>query len=251
MSDTNPSAPKTPNPFAVQFGDALKRAREDSGQSMADLARRMQLLGWENYRPMTVSRTEAGTRSVHLDEAIALANTLNIPLDLVAGMEQAPGPLRYRLERDVVRVVKAQQEAASSIGHYLDEIFDAFGDLEDVAEFEKQDPKGAASLQGVANRIRSLLVEADPVKILLDQILGKFSTEFSSTGLVYAAEALLDSTRDEQAEEIVNEINEMTTKEGEKVLRYQPQDLLGDGKPLVDNDDLPTYMNYFICGWRN
>lgn len=55
------------------FGTNVRRIREMKEWSQSELARRMVDAGWSNYRQMTVSRTEDGTRTPRLDEAIALA----------------------------------------------------------------------------------------------------------------------------------------------------------------------------------
>ncbi|WP_150117080.1 helix-turn-helix transcriptional regulator [Arthrobacter sp. ERGS1:01] len=55
------------------FAANLKRFREVYGWSQSELARRMQESGWPKYSQVAVSRTEEGSRSVRLDEAVALA----------------------------------------------------------------------------------------------------------------------------------------------------------------------------------
>lgn len=63
------------------FGANLKRMREWRGWSQSELARQMQDAGWPKYSQVAVSRTEEGTRSVRLDEAIALAQVLDRKID--------------------------------------------------------------------------------------------------------------------------------------------------------------------------
>src|SRR5699024_5712863 len=63
------------------FGTNVRRIREMKEWSQSELARRMVDAGWSNYRQMTVSRTEDGTRTPRLDEAISLASVFSCRLE--------------------------------------------------------------------------------------------------------------------------------------------------------------------------
>ena len=70
------SAPpvSTDNPLSVaqDFGDNLRQARLAREFTQAEVARRMVELGHRTWRRDTVGQVESATRSVRLDEAIAL-----------------------------------------------------------------------------------------------------------------------------------------------------------------------------------
>lgn len=68
--------------LAKNFGRNLETFRESLGLSQTDLAKKMKSVpGWEKYSQVAVSRTEAGQRTVRLDEAFALAQCVGEPLE--------------------------------------------------------------------------------------------------------------------------------------------------------------------------
>lgn len=69
------------------FGSNVRRLREFKEWSQSELARRMVEAGWPNYRQMTVSRTEDGTRTVRLDEALAYAELFAVELHVLLSSE--------------------------------------------------------------------------------------------------------------------------------------------------------------------
>lgn len=63
------------------FGANLRRFREYRGWSQSEVARQMQEAGWPKYSQVAVSRTEEGTRTVRLDEAMAIARLFERRVD--------------------------------------------------------------------------------------------------------------------------------------------------------------------------
>ncbi|MFJ6453776.1 helix-turn-helix domain-containing protein [Paenarthrobacter sp. NPDC091669] len=63
------------------FGANMRRFREYRGWSQSEVARLMQEAGWPKYSQVAVSRTEEGTRTVRLDEAIAIASLFDRRVD--------------------------------------------------------------------------------------------------------------------------------------------------------------------------
>ncbi|MFK0244589.1 helix-turn-helix domain-containing protein [Amycolatopsis azurea] len=65
------------------FARNLRRERERLGITQAELARRSSKILGANLDPTAVTRIEQGTRAVRLDEAVALAQVLGVPLPLL------------------------------------------------------------------------------------------------------------------------------------------------------------------------
>ncbi|MGH3381341.1 MAG: helix-turn-helix domain-containing protein [Actinoallomurus sp.] len=71
------------------FGRRLKKRREELGLSQRDLAERMQGQGLD-WHQTTVARTESTRRPVRLNEAMALAGILRVPLEELLRPEPDP-----------------------------------------------------------------------------------------------------------------------------------------------------------------
>ncbi len=81
MADTVESL--DPPDDEARFVDNVRRRREARGWSQGDLARRMQEAGWRNFHQTTVSRIEKGERPIRLGEAKALAEVLDVTLEVL------------------------------------------------------------------------------------------------------------------------------------------------------------------------
>jgi transcriptional regulator with XRE-family HTH domain len=82
----------------VYFRKQLRQERVRRGWSQADVAKKLSRNGIPMYAT-TVAKIEAGERAVRVDEAAAIADLLELPLDWLLG-RQAAGPeskLRYAL----------------------------------------------------------------------------------------------------------------------------------------------------------
>jgi len=73
---------KPPNDLQVRniLGPGIRRVREERGWSQDDLARRLQLAGWDVDRTL-IARIELRTRCITDMELLALAKTLGVKLD--------------------------------------------------------------------------------------------------------------------------------------------------------------------------
>ena len=73
---------KPPNDLEVRniLGPGIRRVREERGWSQEELARRLQLAGWDVDRTL-VARIELRTRCITDMELLALASTLGVTLD--------------------------------------------------------------------------------------------------------------------------------------------------------------------------
>ncbi len=88
-------SPKTPatrktRPIRNALGGKIRLAREAKGWSQGDLARKLQLYGWDVERTV-VTKIELRQRCVTDFELIAIAEVLNISLDKLA---QGKPPLK-------------------------------------------------------------------------------------------------------------------------------------------------------------
>ena len=73
---------KPPNDLQVRnlLGPGIRRIREGKGWSQEDLARRLQLTGWDVDRTL-IARIELRTRCITDMELLALAKTFEVRLD--------------------------------------------------------------------------------------------------------------------------------------------------------------------------
>lgn len=73
------------------FGALVRAARENRQWTQADLAKRLGALLGKEVNPLSITRTEAGTRPVPLDEVAAFAHVLNLELDPLLNPAPIPG----------------------------------------------------------------------------------------------------------------------------------------------------------------
>ncbi|QTF71263.1 helix-turn-helix domain-containing protein [Arthrobacter woluwensis] len=95
----------------VAFGLNLRSQREWKGWSQSELARRMQGIGWPKYSQVAVSRTEEGTRAVRLDEALDLAEVLDVSFTQMITPPSDQGALVF----EVQSLLRATISAAKSL----------------------------------------------------------------------------------------------------------------------------------------
>jgi transcriptional regulator with XRE-family HTH domain len=88
----------------------VRKLREARGWSQEDVARRMVLYGYTWHRT-AVAKTEAGTRPLGLNEAIALAGVFSMTLDQF--LEDAPAQMMTACVRNAAsRAVRAEDKLA-------------------------------------------------------------------------------------------------------------------------------------------
>lgn len=66
--------------FDKTFGTRLRQARERAGISQEHLAVNLLVMHDVNWHQTTVGKTEAGERPIRLNEAVAVADLLGVPL---------------------------------------------------------------------------------------------------------------------------------------------------------------------------
>lgn len=100
---------------ARMFGQNLKQIREDKGWSQSELARQMKARGWDTYSQVAISRTEDGVRSVRLDEALALAEVLEIELTDFISADMTETELKTAVQN----TRRAGQDVRDAVGRYV------------------------------------------------------------------------------------------------------------------------------------
>lgn len=111
------------------FARRLREERESSGINQTEFARRLsKRLGVKVY-PTAITKIEAGTRAVKIDEAVAASEILGVALaTLVTGQDSTENrldQLRRELGRQQVRADEAQaehQQATVAMAHIQQEI---------------------------------------------------------------------------------------------------------------------------------
>lgn len=68
-----------------RFGEAVKRHRERLGWTQVQMAKMLADRGLQPMRDTTLAKIEAGSRSVRINEAIAIADLLELSLDDLVG----------------------------------------------------------------------------------------------------------------------------------------------------------------------
>ncbi|MFB7917093.1 helix-turn-helix domain-containing protein [Streptomyces sp. NPDC056061] len=91
------------------FARHLRQERERQNVSQAELARRIAGILGTNVDPSAVTRIEQQTRAVRLDEAVAAAQALDVPLILLTSEDPA-GEREAQLQQYRAELALAQRE---------------------------------------------------------------------------------------------------------------------------------------------
>lgn len=103
-----------PKTYAVTdetFGIAVREARERSRMTQAQLAEEMKYRGFD-FHQQTVYRLESGKRKVTIGEALALAELVEVPVEVLAA----------RNEDSIQRRVQALRFLAKQTVQYMEEV---------------------------------------------------------------------------------------------------------------------------------
>lgn len=89
-----PRRPKTPDPIAVAFGQAIRDARKQRGETLEDLAGRIETVGRDGRAttmdPRYLGEIEAGWHAPTIVRAVCIADALELSLaDLVVGLRSS------------------------------------------------------------------------------------------------------------------------------------------------------------------
>lgn len=126
----------------------IKERREALGFSQAQLAAVLKDLTGVALDPSAITRLERGERSIRVDELVAIAFTLDVPVTdlLFSDADRA-------LKDDLVRLVSLWSEADQRRTELRDEIAGI------AAQLEPDGPNGASG-EGWAGRYRDALAQA-------------------------------------------------------------------------------------------
>lgn len=125
------------------FRRRMREVREQAGMSQVELARRMAAQMGSRVDPPTITRMENGERAVRIQEAVAAAAALEVPLDELLRLggtnaEARIATVRFSLERaeNELAVMEGEVERKRE---YLSALQEELDELEDQADREHSD----------------------------------------------------------------------------------------------------------------
>jgi transcriptional regulator with XRE-family HTH domain len=104
--------------MSVEFGQRLRKKREDKGLSQTELAEKTGL------QPSAISHFEQGRRSPSFDNLRILADALSVTVDYLLGRQNeshAAGPTADQLFRNFEKLSAGDQETVASFARMLAE----------------------------------------------------------------------------------------------------------------------------------
>lgn len=152
------------------FAAAVRKRRETLGLSQSELGRRMGELGLP-WHAMTVARTESGARPIRLDEADALAQILNVPLQQLLQdpvRQRRSRTIRIRdLEVQLTRISERESSASAEIT-LLDEriaklTLDASNESRRIAEAERNLEMARSTLDATQEEMKDLQIRKSDI----------------------------------------------------------------------------------------
>lgn len=136
----------------IRFRQRLQEERGRRNWSRADLAKMLQRRGFEHIYSSTVAKIEYGERSVRIDEATAIADLFEVPLDVLIGRTTGP-------EIDLEQRLRTVRETTALFGYQIQGLLhgldDRWDDLYKGADFE-----GREALHADFRKATTALIEA-------------------------------------------------------------------------------------------
>ncbi|WP_393057720.1 helix-turn-helix domain-containing protein [Streptomyces sp. LN549] len=121
-----PATPLEIGPAGAHVGQAVARAREARGWDQQELTARLTAAGRPMSQPI-VSRIEAGSRRVDVDDLVALAEVLDVSVLALLPDEGRQAPVVAPL-----LVVPVRSDDAGPVESVLADDIEALGDLQDM-----------------------------------------------------------------------------------------------------------------------
>ncbi len=119
-----------------RFGQELQRVRGERGWTQPQMADMLSDRGIAPMHATTLAKIEAGTRSVRINEAVAIADLLDVSLDALLGRQRHDDTtLTFALVTligyvtDCQRQIQEAQRTASDIGEQVDNLPEQFNDV--------------------------------------------------------------------------------------------------------------------------
>lgn len=130
------------------FARRLRIEREEQGMSQARLARGMAEVLGTNVDPSAVTRIEQQTRAIQLDEAVAIARVLDVPLAALLADQSADEneALKQQYLADLAVAQHQWEQTRQEVGRLTRLIQSVSGTNELVGRHEA-DSAGAASVR--------------------------------------------------------------------------------------------------------
>ena len=104
--------------MSTEFGQRLRKEREEKGLSQTELAEKTGL------QPSAISHFELGRRSPSFENLRILADALSVTIDYLLGRQSAPesaGPAAQQLFRNFEKLTTSDQETVASFAKMLAE----------------------------------------------------------------------------------------------------------------------------------
>jgi transcriptional regulator with XRE-family HTH domain len=114
-----------------RFGHELQRVRSERGWTQPQMAEKLSATGIAAIHSTTLAKIEAGTRSVRINEAVAIADLLDVSLDALLGRQR---PDASTLAFAMTTVMDYARDASNQIVQARGTASDAEDQLEDAAE---------------------------------------------------------------------------------------------------------------------
>ena len=115
-----------------RFGQRVKAEREDRGWSQADMAKKLSAVGVHLMHPTTITKIEAGDRSVRINEAVGIADVFDMSMDALLGRGPDPTTLTFALVMlsgyagDAKRKIVQARDVAADVGGILEDAVERF-----------------------------------------------------------------------------------------------------------------------------
>jgi transcriptional regulator with XRE-family HTH domain len=150
-----------------RFGQQLKRMRDEKGWTQPQMA---DLLSGKGIAPMhgtTIAKIEAGVRSVRINEAVGIAELLDVSLDALLGRQRHDETtLTFALATlmgyvtDCQRQIQEAQGTAADIGEQVDDLPEQFSDVSALPDLQRAARGLSAELKRAATAAEKLVLLA-------------------------------------------------------------------------------------------
>jgi transcriptional regulator with XRE-family HTH domain len=140
----------TRNLIRNYFGGRLRIERERRGWSQAHVSELLEKRG-VNLHSTAVAKVEAKQRDVRIDEAVAIADMLDMPLDALLGRGTQPGTALAYVLRNTIYTARRSAQQISGVAEELDS---------SLADLDTLDFNGRKGLETELHRAQAALRKA-------------------------------------------------------------------------------------------
>ena len=144
-----------------RFAQDLKRMRDERSWTQPQMADMLSARGIAPMHPTTLAKIEAGSRSVRINEAVAIADLFDVSLDALLRREQGPRrDLHYALGALLDTVYMSQTQlhrTAKSLDERLEDIPSGFEGYDTLARLEREVSGQLDTAQKALDRLKNKL----------------------------------------------------------------------------------------------